>query len=141
MIRFLAIISIFFFVSNCSNQTIISGKILNQDNLEDLNFKNKENLIEKMGYPSFTDPIENKFFYYSEKKVKKSIFSNELIYSYIFVFKFDKNDNIEDSSVYDLKNNTDISFIDDETDNEVVKRGLIERIFGSVGPQEITTAP
>ena len=57
------IISILFFLLNCSNETIYSGKILNQDNLEDLNFENKKNLILKMGYPSFIDPIENKFFY------------------------------------------------------------------------------
>ena len=130
------IISILFFLLNCSNETIYSGKILNQDNLEDLNFENKKNLILKMGYPSFIDPIENKFFYYSEKKSKKSAFNNKINYSYIFVFKFDNNDLIVQSNVYDLKNKRDIKLIEDETKNEIVKRGLIESIFGGVGTQQ-----
>ena len=130
------IISILFFLLNCSNETIYSGKILNQDNLEDLNFENKKNLILKMGYPSFIDPIENKFFYYSEKKSKKSAFNNKINYSYIFVFKFDKDDLIVKSNVYDLKNKRDIKLIEDETKNEIVKRGLIESIFGGVGTQQ-----
>ena len=130
------IISILFFLLNCSNETIYSGKILNQDNLEDLNFENKKNLILKMGYPSFIDPIENKFFYYSEKKSKKSAFNNKINYSYIFVFKFDNDDLIVQSNVYDLKNKRDIKLIEDETKNEIVKRGLIESIFGGVGTQQ-----
>ena len=141
MLKKISILIIYIFILNCSNQTIYSGKILNQVNLDNINFKNKETLLIKMGQPSFIDPIENKYFYYSAKKNKKSIFKNEVEYSYIFVFKFDEFDNIKKSQVYDLKKNENVEFIDDETDNEVVKRGLIERIFGGVGPQEISTAP
>ena len=62
------------FVCSCSNQTIYSGKLLNQENLDNLDFKNKQNLINNFGNPSFVDPIENKFFYYSEKKTQKISF-------------------------------------------------------------------
>ena len=60
-------------MANCSNKTTYSGKIINQDELKDINFENKNKLISKLGYPSYIDPIENKFFYYSEVSEKKSI--------------------------------------------------------------------
>ncbi len=141
MFKYLIILVFYILLSSCSNETIYSGKILNQVDLENINFKNKETLLSKMGNPSFIDPVENKYFYFSEKKNKKSIFRNEVEYSYIFVFKFDKNDKIESSKVHDLKNIKDTKFIEEETENLVVKRGLIERIFGGVGPQEIPTSP
>ena len=135
------IISFLFF--NCSNKITYSGKILNQENLDNINFENKDILISKLVYPSFIDPIENKYFYHSEKNNKKSIFGKKTSYNFIFVFKFDENNNIINSSVYDLKNiNKDIDFIKDETENEVVRRGLIEKIFGGVGAQqELPTTP
>ena len=53
-------------MANCSNKITYSGKIINQDELNDINFENKNKLISKLGYPSYIDPIENKFFYISE---------------------------------------------------------------------------
>ena len=131
---FYVIISLILLIS-CSKETIYSGKILNQDNFDNFNFKTKNSLIEKLDNPSFIDPIDKKFFYYSEKKERKSIFKEDLQYSYIFVFEFDENDLIINSKAYDLNNVTNIEIIKDETNNEVVRRGLIERIFGGVGPQ------
>ena len=128
-------------IYSCSNETIYSGKIYNQDNLQDINFINKENLVVKMGLPSFIDPIENKYFYFTEKKLKKSIFKKELDYSYIFVFKFDQNDTIIEHKVFDLSNTNDVALIEEETENQIVKRGLIEKVFGGVGPnQQIPTS-
>ena len=135
MYKFLYII-IFLLLFSCSNETIYSGKIFNQDNLTDINFKNKENLIKKIGEPSFVDPIEKKFFYFTQKKEKKSIISKNIEYSYIFVFKFNEVDEIIMQNVYDLTNSKDIGFIKKETENTIVQRGLIEKIFGGVGPQQ-----
>ena len=39
-------------------------------------------------------------------------------------------------NVYDLTNSKDIGFIKKETENTIVQRGLIEKIFGGVGPQQ-----
>ena len=134
--------SIIFFLYSCNQQTIYSGKILNQDDLNNINFKNKQNLINKMGYPSFKDPIDNKFIYYSEKKIKKSIFSEEAKYSYIFVFEFDDYNMIIDTKVYDLLDNENIDIINEVTESDIIQRGLIEKIFGGVGPQtELPTSP
>ena len=87
MVKTIFYICIFFILANCSIKTTHSGKILNQKDIENINFKNKENLIIKLGHPSYVDPIENKFFYFSEKSEKKSIFKKEIKFSYVFVFK------------------------------------------------------
>ena len=132
----------FFFIISCSNETIYSGKVLNQENFNNLNFKDKENLISQMGMPSYEDTITKKYFYYSEKTLKKSIFNKKTSYSYIFVFEFDENDDIISSNVYDLKNKKDIASVKQETSNDLIKRGLIERVFGGIGPRtELPTTP
>ena len=142
MIKTFLYICIFFILSNCSYKTTYSGKILNEDVLTDINFKNKEKLISKLGKPSYIDPIENKYFYFSEKKTKRSVFNKKIDYSYIFVFEFDSKDEIVSSKVYDLKNQQNFNFIEDETEDEIIQRGLIERVFGGVGPQnELPTTP
>ena len=138
----ITVLSILILLASCTNKTIYSGKILNQADLTNINFKNKQKLIEKIGNPSFIDPIENKYFYYSKKTDKKSIFNKKTMYDFVFVFEFDETNKIVSSKVYDLKNRENINFINDETDNEVVKRGLLERVFGGVGPQQgLPTTP
>ena len=135
-------IFIFFILANCSNQTKYSGKILNQEELQDINFKTKEKLISKLGFPSYVDPIENKFFYFSEKSEKKSIFKREINFSYVFVFKIDENDQIIESQVFNTKEIENIKFSKDKTSNQIVRRGLLEKIFGGVGTQqELPTTP
>tara|TARA_B100001057_G_scaffold235379_1_gene235660 strand:- start:195 stop:623 length:429 start_codon:yes stop_codon:yes gene_type:complete len=142
MKKFFLYICIYFILSNCSNTTIYSGKILNEDQLQNINFDNKTNLISKLGKPSYVDPIENKFFYFSEKSEKKSILKKEVKYSYVFVFKLNNNDKIIESEVFDTNNIKNIKFSDDKTSNEIVKRGLLERVFGGVGTQqELPTTP
>ena len=135
-------ICIFFILANCSNKTTYSGKILNNEELNEINFQNKEKLISKLGSPSYIDPIENKFFYFSEKSEKKSIFNKDVKYSFIFVFKIDENDKIINSQVFNIKDIKNVKLSKDKIKNEVVKRGLLEKIFGGVGTkQELPTTP
>ena len=135
-------ICVFFILANCSNKTTYSGKIINQDTLQNINFENKNMLISKLGYPSYIDPIENKFFYFSEKSEKKSILKKEIKYSYIFVFEIDEDDQIINSEVFDIKDIKSIKLSNDNTTNQIVKRGLLEKIFGGVGTQgELPTTP
>ena len=142
MLKIFFYICFFLILANCSNKTTYSGKILNNKELEDINFTNKENLISKLGNPSYVDPIENKYFYFSEKSEKKSIFKKEIKYSYIFVFKIDEDDQIINSEVFDIKDIKSIKLSDDNTTNQIVKRGLLEKIFGGVGTQgELPTTP
>ena len=142
MFKFVIYICFIFILANCSNKTTYSGKILNNEEFEYINFTNKENLITKLGNPSYVDPIENKFFYFSEKSEKNSIFKKEIKYSYIFVFKIDEDDQIVSSKVFDIKDIKSIKLSNDSTTNQIVKRGLLEKIFGGVGTQgELPTTP
>ena len=142
MVKTFFYICIFFILSNCSDKTTYSGKILNNEELNDINFKNKEKLISTLGNPSYIDPIENKFFYFSEKSQKKSIFKKEIKYSYVFVFKLNENEEIIETKVFNTKDIDNIKFSDDKTSNQIVKRGLLEKIFGGVGTQkELPTTP
>ena len=142
MSRILTYIFILLILANCSDKTTYSGKLLNQDKLNNLNFKNKDILISRLGQPSYIDPIENKFFYFSEKSEKKSIFKKRIEYSYVFVFQIDEDHKIISSKVYNTKNLEEINFSEDKTTNEIVKRGLLEKIFGGVGTQqELPTTP
>ncbi len=135
-------IFIFFILANCSNKITYSGKIINQDELKNVNFENKNKLISKLGYPSYIDPIENKFFYFSELSEKKSILKKEVNYSYVFVFTIDEYDQIVESKVYNTKQIQKIKFSDDKTSNQIIKRGLLEKVFGGVGTQqELPTTP
>ena len=142
MNKFVIYICIFFILANCSDKTTYSGKIINQDTLQDINFENKNKLISKLGYPSYIDPIEKKFFYFTELTEKKSILKKEIKYSYVFVFKIDEYDQIVDSRVYNTKDVKNIKFSNDKTSNEIIKRGLLEKVFGGVGTQqELPTSP
>ena len=137
---FLLCITIYIF-TGCSEQTIYSGKIINQENLENLKASNKNELIERFGNPSFIDPIQNKLFYYTEKVKENSFFNKKTEYSYLFVFTVDKNDQIINQKAYNLQNKNEISLAKDETSNNIVERGLIEKIFGGVGSQQLPTTP
>ena len=142
MVKIIFYICIFFILANCSNKTMYSGKILNNEELNEINFTNKEKLISKLGNPSYIDPIENKFFYFLEKSQKKSIFKKEIKYSYVFVFKMNENEEIIETKVFNTKDIDIIKFSEDKTSNQIVKRGLLEKIFGGVGTQqELPTTP
>ena len=142
MLKVFFYICVFLILANCSNKTTYSGKILKNEELEDINFTNKDNLISKLGNPSYVDPIENKFFYFSEKSEKKSILKKKIKYSYIFVFEIDEDDQIINSEVFDIKDIKSIKLSNDNTTNQIVKRGLLEKIFGGVGTQgELPTTP
>ena len=142
MRKYLIYICILFILANCSNKTTYSGKILNHKDLQNINFENKEKLISMLGYPSYVDPIENKFFYFSEKSEKKSIFKKNIKYSYVFVFKMNEKEQIIETKVFNTKEIETVQFSDDKTSNNIVKQGLLEKIFGGVGTQqEIPTTP
>ena len=142
MLKLIFYICIFFVLANCSNKTTYSGIILDEEELKDINFINKDILISKLGKPSYTDPIENKLFYFSEKSEKKSIFKKKIKYSYVFVFEIDENNQITDTKVFNTKEVKNIKFSNDKTTNEIVRRGLLEKIFGGVGTQqELPTTP
>ena len=134
---FLFLNLIFATVSCTEPKLIYSGKIINQKNLDNLDFSDKNNLLENFGQPSFIDPIENKYFYYSEKIRQNNFFSKKNEYSYIFVFEFDQNDYVVGKKVLNLNEVQKIKMNKMKTENNIVKRGWIEKIFGGVGTQRV----
>ena len=142
MSKYIIYICFLLILANCSNETFYSGKILNEEDLKDINFVNKKKLINELGYPSYIDPIENKYFYFTEKSEKKSIFKKKVKYSFVFVFKLNNENQIVETKVYNTKEIKNIKLSEDKTSNEIIQRGLLEKIFGGVGTQkELPTTP
>ena len=130
------------FAYSCTEQTIYSGKIINQDNIDYSIIKNKNQLINKLGKPSYIDPIEDKYFYYSEKKIYKNFFDKKMVSRILLVFEFNLEEKIKSINVYNLEDEKDIAIVKEKTQNNLIKRGLIEKIFGGVGKvQELPNNP
>ena len=49
------------------------------------------------------------------------------------VFSFNENETIKLISQYDLNDEQDIKNIKEKTPNELIKRGLLKKIFGGIG--------
>ena len=138
LLKLLLFFNLFFAIASCSEPKLIySGKIINQNQLDNLDLSNKKKLLQNFGQPSFIDPIEKKFFYYSEKQREINFFSNKNEYNYLFVFTFDKNERVIEKKVLNLNNIEKVKINKMKTKNNIVERGLIEKIFGGVGTKRV----
>ena len=131
--RLLLVLIIFILFVSCNEKILYSGKILHKENFDYDRLKNKEEVIDKLGNPNFIDPIEKKYYYYSEKKYVKNFFNQKISNRIMVVFIFNKNETIKLVSQYDLNDEQDVKNIKDSTPNELIKRGIIQKIFGGVG--------
>ena len=128
-------IKLFFFILlisilSCTEKTYYSGKILNQN--EDFeNLQNKQDLISLIGIPNFIDPIDNKFYYFSEQSNATNLLNQKVTDRKMIVFTFEENKIILITK-YNLDDSNDINFIKKETKNNLIKRGIIQKIFGGV---------
>ena len=132
-IRLLLVLMIFILCISCNEKIVYSGKILNEENFDFAKLKNKEKVIDKLGKPNFIDPIEKKYYYFSEKKYVKNFFKQKISNRIMVVFIFNENETIKSVSQYDLNDEQDVKNIKDSTPNELIKRGLIQKIFGGIG--------
>tara|TARA_Y100001960_G_C13949452_1_gene482909 strand:- start:60 stop:488 length:429 start_codon:yes stop_codon:yes gene_type:complete len=130
--KFVLLILLATLLSNCSEKISYSGKILNENNIIYDDLDNIDDLIVNLGEPNFIDPIENKYYYFSEQKKIKNFFKQKITNRNIIIFKFNKNNEIIELEKYDLSNKNDIKYISEKTPNETIKRGLLEKIFGGV---------
>jgi len=141
-IKLLLTIIYVLFAYSCTEQTIYSGKIINQANIDYSIIKDKNQLINELGNPSYIDPIENKYFYYSEKKIYKNFFDKKIVSRILLVFEFNLEEKIKSIDVYNLEDEKDIAIVKEKTKNNLIERGLIEKIFGGVGKsQEFPITP
>ncbi len=133
LFRSFFILMIFILFVSCNEKILYSGKIFDEENINFTKFSNKEEVVDKLGNPNFIDPIEKKYYYFSEKKYVKSFFKQKISNRIMVVFIFNENETIKSVLHYDLNDEQDVKNIKDSTPNELIKRGLIEKIFGGVG--------
>ena len=137
--RFFLIFIILTILISCNQRISYSGKIFNEKNFNFTDFKNKEEVINKLGNPNYIDPIEKKYYYFSETKNITNFYKQNISSRTMIVFVFNTNNTIKMISEYDLNDEQDIKYIKEKTPNEIIKRGLIQKIFGGVGATPVNT--
>jgi|TARA_B100001964_G_scaffold63492_1_gene72344 outer membrane protein assembly factor BamE (lipoprotein component of BamABCDE complex) len=131
---------IFILCSSCNEKISYSGKVFNEENINYNELKNKGEVINKLGNPNFIDPFEKKYYYFSEKRYKKNFYKQKITNRTMVVFIFNENETIKLVSQYDLNDEQDVKYIKEKTSNEIIKRGLINKIFGGVGQPTPSTS-
>ena len=127
-------------IFGCVEKTTYSGKIITNDDL-DLKMLNKNELINKFGQPSYIDDLNNKYFYFTEKRKKANFYNNKIEYSYLFVFEVNDNDKIVKSESINLLKEKNHKYLKIQTSNNIIKRGLLESIFGGIGANPMPNSP
>ena len=132
---YLKIIFLILYILNstsCAEKITYSGALLNLEN-DIYTLNTKKELVNYLGNPNYIDPIEKKYFYYSEKKIEKNFYNSKLIYRKLFVFSFNSNDTIKLINEYDINNENQIKLVKDQTDINIIEQGILEKVFGGVG--------
>ena len=128
------------YIFGCVEKTTYSGKIITNDDL-DLKILNKSDLINKFGQPSYIDNLSNKYFYFTEKRKETNFYNNKIEYSYLFVFQINDNDKIVNSESINLLKEKNHKYRNIKTSNNIIKRGVLERIFGGIGTNPLPNSP
>jgi outer membrane protein assembly factor BamE (lipoprotein component of BamABCDE complex) len=128
------------YIFGCVEKTTYSGKIITNDNL-DLKILDKNELINKFGQPSYVDNLSNKYFYFTEKKKETNFYNKRIEYSYLFVFEINDNDKIVNSESINLLKEKNHKYRKIQTNNNIIKRGLLETVFGGIGTNPMPNSP
>ena len=139
-LKIIIIIILSQYIFGCVEKTTYSGKIITNDDL-DLNILNKNDLINKLGQPSYIDNLSNKYFYFTEKKKETNFYNKKIEYSYLFVFEINDNDKIVNSESINLLEDNNHKYRKIQTSNNIIKRGLLETIFGGIGTNPMPNSP
>jgi outer membrane protein assembly factor BamE (lipoprotein component of BamABCDE complex) len=126
-----------FIILSCVETKSYSGKLIDEIFQYD-SLLNKTQVTSKLGQPNFIDPIENKYYYYFEKRINKNIFDSRIEKRTMIVFNFEENENVQSFNQYNLNQEQQINIIKDKTKNNLIDRGLIEKIFGGIGKQKLS---
>ena len=121
---------------SCVEKKLISGSLT----LDSINFEKlskKSELIDLLGNPNYIDPIDNKYYYFSETIIEKNFFEKGLKSRTIIIFKFNQDDIIISKNFYNLNDEKKLNIIKNTTKDNIINRGLIEKIFGGVGKQKL----
>lgn len=136
-LKVIIFILMLFIILSCVETKSYSGKLIDENFKYD-SLLNKTQVTSKLGLPNFIDPIENKYYYYFEKRINKNIFDSRIEKRTMIVFNFEENENVQSFNQYNLNQEQQINFIKDKTKNNLIDRGLIEKIFGGIGKQKLS---
>ena len=142
--KFLRLFLIFFFIAyifGCAEKTTFSGKIITEEDLSNIKLLDKDDLIRRFGPPSYIDNILNKYFYFTEKRKVKNFYNSKIEYSYLFVFQIDNKNKIIKQEAINLLTENKHKYKNKETQNNIIKRGLIEKVFGGIGANQFPSSP
>jgi len=136
-LKVIIFILMLFIILSCVETKSYSGKLIDENFKYD-SLLNKTQVTSKLGQPNFIDPIENKYYYYFEKRINKNIFDSRIEKRTMIVFNFEENENVQSFNQYNLNQEQQINIIKDKTKNNLINRGLIEKIFGGIGKQKLS---
>ena len=136
-LKVIIFILMLFIILSCVETKSYSGKLIDENFKYD-SLLNKTQVTSKLGQPNFIDPIENKYYYYFEKRINKNIFDSRIEKRTMIVFNFEENEDVQSFNQYNLNQEQQINIIKDKTKNNLIDRGLIEKIFGGIGKQNLS---
>ena len=110
-----------FIILSCVETKSYSGKLIDENFKYD-SLLNKTQVTSKLGQPNFIDPIENKYYYYFEKKIYKNMFDSRIEKRTMIVFNFKENENVQSFNQYNLNQEQQINIIKDKTKNNLIDR-------------------
>ena len=121
-------------IISCTEKVTYTGLIIDEK-INNLEVNNKNDLLELLGRPNYIDPIENNFYYFSEKNISKNSLTKKTVDRLILVYYFDDENNIINSKKLNLDDEKIINISENRIKNNLIKKGLIEKIFGGVSAQ------
>jgi outer membrane protein assembly factor BamE (lipoprotein component of BamABCDE complex) len=139
-IKLIFFLIISMYLISCTEKISYSGKIL-EEKIDYNKIKNKQQLINILGYPNFVDPIENNYFYFTQKIITKNFYNSKIDFRNVIKFEINNDDQIKLISSFKIKDEKILIIEKEKTKNNLIKRGLIERVFGGIGKQSIPNTP
>ena len=119
---------------SCSEKITYTGLIIDEK-INYLGINNKDDLLKLLGQPNYIDPIEKNFYYFSEKNISKNSLTKKTVDRLILVYYFDNENNIINTKKLNLDDEKTINISENRIKNDLIKKGLIEKIFGGVSAQ------
>ena len=121
-------------IISCTEKVTYTGLIIDEK-INNLEINNKNDLLELLGRPNYIDPIENNFYYFSEKNISKNRLTKKTVDRLILVYYFDDENNIINTKKLNLDDEKIINISENRIKNDLIKKGIIEKIFGGVSSQ------
>ena len=121
-------------IISCTEKITYTGLIIDEK-INNLEINNKNDLLKLLGQPNYIDPIENNFYYFSEKNISKNSLTKKTVDRLILVYYFDDENNIINTKRLNLDDEKAVDISENRIKNDLIKKGLIEKIFGGVSAQ------